>query len=172
MVGCASRTAPWNLLLGPMPAAAAAALAPAVVAADPQVPGIVALDEVAQAFAAALPDRRLDLTMREVVRVLDELVEPVDVPGLPQVAGRTELPVLVDWYRQFAADAGLPLHDVEQSVRDAAERGRAAVVGRSTVSTSRWPGTPRPSRYRVARSAGSVRCTRRPSTAGTGTRRR
>ena len=116
VVGCASRTAPWNLLLGPMPAAAAAALAPAVVAADPQVPGVVGLDEVAEAFADALPDHRLDVTMREVVRVLDDLVEPVDVPGDAHVAGPDELPVLVDWYRQFAADAGLPLHDVEQSV--------------------------------------------------------
>ena len=63
---------------------------------------------MAQAFAEALPERRLDVTMREVVRVLDELVEPVDVPGLPQVAAAEELPVLVDWYRRFAADAGLP----------------------------------------------------------------
>jgi FR47-like protein len=116
VVGCASRTAPWNLLLGPMPAAAAAVLAPAVVAADPQVPGVVGPDEVARAFADALPGQRLDVTMREVVRVLDDLVEPPDVPGEAQVARSDELPVLVEWYRQFGADAGLPLHDVEQSV--------------------------------------------------------
>jgi predicted GNAT family acetyltransferase len=115
-VGCAIRTAPWHLLLGPMPAAAASALAAAVAEADPDVPGVVGLHEVAQAFVAGLPDRRLDVTMREVVRVLDELVEPVDVPGRVELAAADELPTLVEWHVQFAADAGLPLHEVEQSV--------------------------------------------------------
>jgi predicted GNAT family acetyltransferase len=115
-VGCASRTAPWHLLLGPMPPSAAAALAGAVAEVDPDVPGVVGLADVAQEFVDALPHRRMDVTMREVVRVLDELVEPVEVPGDASVAGADELPTLVEWHEQFAVDAGLPLHDVEQSI--------------------------------------------------------
>jgi len=125
-VGCASRTTPWHLLLGPMPPAAAAALAGAVAEADPQVPGVVGLAEVAEAFADALPDKRLDVTMREVVRVLDELVEPDAVPGDVEVAGVHELPTLMEWHEQFAVDAGLPLHDVEQSI--AARLGVGAML--------------------------------------------
>jgi predicted GNAT family acetyltransferase len=116
-VGCASRTAPWHLLLGPMPQEAAAALAPAVVDADPDLPGVVAHADVAEAFAAAVPGgRRLEVTMREVVRVLDELRQPAHVPGEVVAATHDELPLLLRWHAQFAKDAGLPSHDVEQSV--------------------------------------------------------
>lgn len=117
-VGCAMRTAPWNLVLGPMPSAAAEALATAVPDADPELPGVSGPAAVAAAFAAAIPGgRSLDVTMRDVVLVLDELVDPVGVPGAMRVAEPSELDLLIAWHEQFAVDAKVPFHDLEGSVR-------------------------------------------------------
>src|SRR5689334_20539190 len=85
-VGCAMRTAQRNLVLGPMPPSAAEALATTVPDADPELPGVSGPAAVAAAFAAAVPGgRSLDVTMRNVVLVLDELVDPVGVPGAMRV---------------------------------------------------------------------------------------
>lgn len=116
-VACAMRTAPWNLILGPMDEQAARALAGAVAAADPDVPGINGPQGAVLALAAALPGRPgLHVTMRELVHVLDRLVEPEGVPGVAVAAHAGELDQLLVWHEQFAVDAGLPAHDLEPSV--------------------------------------------------------
>ena len=117
-VACAMRTAPWNIVLSPMSPDAAAALAAAVAVVDPELPGVTGPASVATAFAAALPgSRQLEVTMRDVVHVLDELVEPVGVRGAMAVAQPDDLATLVAWHEQFALDADVPMHDVETSVR-------------------------------------------------------
>jgi predicted GNAT family acetyltransferase len=101
-----------------MPELATAALAAAVADADPQVPGVTGPDVVVRAFASALPGaRRLEVTMHDVVLVLGTLVEPVGVPGEVVVAQPDEMTALLAWHEQFAIDAGLPMHDMESSIR-------------------------------------------------------
>lgn len=117
-VACAIRTTPWNLILGPMDDAAARALAVAVAAQDPELPGLNGPLDVVLAVGAALPGaRELQVTMRDVVLVLDELVEPVGVPGAAVTAQLDEVDKLLVWHAQFAVDAGLPGHNMEAGVR-------------------------------------------------------
>jgi len=107
-----------------MPEAAAAALAAAVADADPLVPGVTGPDSLVRRFVAALPGGpRLEVTMRDVVRVLGTLVEPVGVPGEMVLARPEEMETLLSWHEQFARDAGLPMHDMEGSIRTRLDAG-------------------------------------------------
>ena len=116
-VACAMRTAPWNLALGPTSEAAAAALGRAVAAADPQLPGVVGPVAAVQSLISALPGHPATrVTMNDVVHVLDELVDPPQVPGELVVADRSQLDRLVEWHVEFARDAGLVQRDPRPSV--------------------------------------------------------
>jgi predicted GNAT family acetyltransferase len=121
VVGAAMRTAPWNLNLSPMPAAAARALAASVAAADPGLPGVTGAPEVLDAFVAGLADAGRPLSpvvaMADVVLVLEDYRPPRGVPGAARRADPSEVDVLVEWQVAFARDAGVPTHDPEGSVR-------------------------------------------------------
>ncbi len=117
VVGCAIRTAPWNLVVADMPAAAALALGRAVAATDPLVPGVTGPAEVVDSVLAGLADgRQASVSMNDVVYVLGDLVAPPAVPGGPRHAGPEDLGLLVAWYENFARDTGVPAHDVPSAV--------------------------------------------------------
>lgn len=123
-IGCAMRTEPWNLALGPMPRTAAAALGPAVAAADPGLPGVVGPSEAVHELVAALPGRPVArVTMNDVVHILDDLVDPPTVPGRPVDADPGELDLLVEWHEAFVRDAGLPSRDMRQAVEQRLAQG-------------------------------------------------
>ena len=124
VVGCAVRTAPWNLAVSPMPLEVATTLGLAVAQADPELPGVTGERAVAEALLAGYASPRTAVTtIDEVVHVLAELRPPAGVPGAVRRASWDEVEVLVEWHAQFAADAGLPPRDllasVEQRLRTA-----------------------------------------------------
>ena len=122
VVGCAMRTAPWNLLVSPMSGDAARSLATAVGVNDPGLPGITGprkvVDAVTEALARAGPvgARSARLAMTDVVYELGRFVPPAGVAGAPRLARHDELELMVAWHEQFALDAGVPSHDSRSSV--------------------------------------------------------
>jgi predicted GNAT family acetyltransferase len=122
VVGAALRTAPYRLVVSPMPLEAASALGTAVAAADPGVPGCNGPQEVVRAVLAALGapggHRGYRVTMTDAVYVLGDYAPPRPVAGAARRAVQEDLDRLVRWHIQFTKDAGLPSHDVEASVAD------------------------------------------------------
>jgi predicted GNAT family acetyltransferase len=112
VVGCAIRTPPWLLAVSPMTAAAAAELSATLARTDPQLPGVVGPFDVAQEIAASL-GRSGHVVMSELVRVLGDYHRPSPIAGAARPATPADLEVVHAWWMQFAADAGLPMHDVE-----------------------------------------------------------
>ncbi len=117
VIGAAVRTAPYNLVLGPMPLEAAAALG-RYVAADPvaaaDLPGVAGPEPVVAGVLAEL-DRPWLLSMRDVLRVLETLVLPSAAPaGSLRPAGDADAELLAGWHRAFLREAGLPVVDEEQ----------------------------------------------------------
>jgi predicted GNAT family acetyltransferase len=124
VVGCALRTAPYRLIVSPMPAQGAHALGRAVAAADPALPGCNGPREVVEAALAGY-DKGRDhrVTMTDVVYVLTDYLPPRPVAGGPRLAVRDDLDLLVAWHHQFGVDVGLPMHDVPASVGDRIAHG-------------------------------------------------
>ena len=124
VVGCAARTAPWNLAVSPMPLAAATALGRAVAGADPGLPGVTGERAVAQAVLTGFGSPRAAfVAVEEVVHVLAGLRPPAGVPGAARQACRDEVELLVQWHEQFASDAGLPARDLLTSVEQRLRTG-------------------------------------------------
>jgi predicted GNAT family acetyltransferase len=119
-IGMAMRTAPWNLAVSTMPVPAAEMLGRYVAAVDPAVPGVIGPVETVDAVVRGLapgPGRRPRTGMVDVLRVLTLLRPPAGVPGAGRRALPGDLPLVLDWHREFADDAGLPSHSIEDSVR-------------------------------------------------------
>ncbi len=117
VVGCSVRTAPYRLVVSPMPTPAAVALGQAVAIADPDVPGANGPAAVVDAFYTGLASAKLPtVTMRDVVYVLESYAPARGVAGSARRAVPDDLGLVADWTRQFQIDAGLPIFDVEASV--------------------------------------------------------
>jgi aminoglycoside 6'-N-acetyltransferase len=116
--GIAMRTAPWHLTVSPMSARAAQALGRHLAEVDPDLPGVngprVVVEGVLDGLASPRPAR---VAMVDVVRVLGTYSPPPRVPGWSRTAQGTDLDLLLDWHIRFGAEVGLPMHDVEGSVR-------------------------------------------------------
>ena len=120
LIGMAMRTAPWNLAVSAMPAAAAEELGRFVADADPEVPGVSGPLETVNAVITGIAPaegRRPRTDMVDVLRVLTELRPPHDVPGAARLARSPDTALLIDWHRAFGEDAGLPTHSIEESIR-------------------------------------------------------
>ena len=118
VVGCAARTSPWNLVVSPIPSAAAEALARHVTQVDPGVPGITGVravvDAVVEAMGLGYEPR---IAMVDTVRVLGEFTPSIrSTSGAARRCDDTDRDLLIGWLIQFGIDAALPLHDVEASV--------------------------------------------------------
>lgn len=125
VVGLALRTAPYRLVVAPMPAAAATALGEALATEDPELPGVNGPAEVVKAVYAGLATPRPHrVSMRDLVYVLGSYVPPPAVPGSARVAALDDEDLVVEWTEQFHVDAGLPLvGDTRSSVRPRIEAG-------------------------------------------------
>jgi predicted GNAT family acetyltransferase len=117
IVGIGLRTAPWNLVLSPMPVEAAVHLGRAVAALDSQVAGIngpqAAVEAVYRGLGAEIKYRS---GLTDVVYVLGEYSAPRWPVGLARLATTEDVHLLVPWHMQFALDAGVPVRDVEKFV--------------------------------------------------------
>jgi predicted GNAT family acetyltransferase len=126
LIGMAMRTAPWNLAVSAMPTAAAESLGRYVAGVDPAVPGVNGPQETVDAVVRGLapgPGRMPRTDMVDVLRVLTLLQPPAGVPGAARAAQDGDVPLLLDWHRGFADDAGLPTHSIEESVRQQVSDG-------------------------------------------------
>jgi predicted GNAT family acetyltransferase len=111
VVACALRTPPYNLVLAqPHSQRALDAL---VTAIGDELPGVVgALPEV-EAFADRWTAARAARTVRvfgQGVYALDAVAPVPQAPGSSRDAGPADLPLLLEWYGSFAAEA---LHEDE-----------------------------------------------------------
>lgn len=109
VVGAALRTAPYNLAVGPMPVAAAHALGDHLRARRQPLPGINGPADVVTAVAGRL-GHPLVVRMRDVLRVLDTLVEPVAPVGSYRRATWADLALVMRWQERFLVEVGLPVH--------------------------------------------------------------
>lgn len=109
VIGAALRTAPYNLAVGPMPVAAAHALGDHLRVRRQRLPGINGPVEVVNAVAERL-GHPLVVRMRDVLRVLDALVEPPIPPGSARRAIAADLALVSQWQERFLVEVGLPVH--------------------------------------------------------------
>lgn len=125
VVGCAMRTAPWNLVVSPMPASAAAAVGRHIASADPGLPGITGPPAtVDRVVAAAGWGARARVNMDELIRVLGRYTPSRDpAPGSARVATAPDRDLVLAWMRAFAEDAGLPTHGIVEGTDGQLERG-------------------------------------------------
>lgn len=138
-VGLAMRTAPFPLALGPMPSAAARALASAVLASDPVAPGVTGFIEPVEAFLSAseaLGGRGADAVVHTQHQLVYEC-ESVTVPRVDgELATATEADVeLVDaWFAAFHDEVGHQrATPVVRSDADREAARRAVAEGRVTL---------------------------------------
>jgi GNAT superfamily N-acetyltransferase len=108
-VAAAVRTDPFNLVLGdPSSAAALAPLLEAVVADDPEVPGIVGnvpfVEPAAERLAGA-SGRRAERILSQGVYGLTVVRDVSRAPGEPRPAGPRDRGLILDWLRAFVTES-------------------------------------------------------------------
>jgi uncharacterized protein len=108
-VAAAVRTAPFNLVLGdPSSEAALGPLLDAVVADDPEVPGIVGnvpfVEPAAERLAGA-SGRSAERILSQGVYGLTAVRDVARAPGEPHTAGPTDRGLLLDWLRAFVTES-------------------------------------------------------------------
>ena len=108
VVGAAVRTAPYSLVVGPMPRPAAEVLGDHLRERRQPMPGIKGPSEAVHVVAQRL-GHPLQVTMRDVLRVLDRLVDPDPAPGAVRRAEAADAPVVRRWQEEFLVEAGLPV---------------------------------------------------------------
>lgn len=115
VVGAALWTAPYKLLLSPMPDDAAAAVADAMVARTRETglwPGGVVGPRGTAEVAAGHAGRPFRTKLDERILVLHDYLEPRPVPGAVRQPDEGDLDLLREWRTQFALEARVELtHD-------------------------------------------------------------
>ena len=109
VVGAASASPPYPLVLDAVPATAAPALVDALRAAGAVVPGCNGEGAALDAFVAAWTARtgaRAEVTMAQLLYVLGDLAVP-DVAGAGRPAGPADLALCTRWWEDFAREAGV-----------------------------------------------------------------
>lgn len=125
VIGCAMRTAPWNLAVSPMPGPAAAAVGRHMAKADPLLPGIVGPRTVVDGVVDAAGWRaRARVNMDEIIRVLGQFTpSPAPAAGAARVATAEDRDLVLAWMFAFAEDAGLPAHGIPDATDGQLDRG-------------------------------------------------
>ncbi|HEX6677003.1 MAG TPA: GNAT family N-acetyltransferase [Actinomycetes bacterium] len=125
--GAVSHTPGYQLLLGEVPDEAMRPLASELLTLGRRPPGVTGVTPLAVEFAAvwsALAGERavLDVAMR--LYRLGELVPPDPAPpGRARPATVDDTDLLIDWMHRFGEDAGMPMHDVPDTVADRLSHG-------------------------------------------------
>jgi predicted GNAT family acetyltransferase len=144
VAGAALRTAPFALVVGPMPPSAAAALGDHLRGRRQPLPGINGPVDVVNTVADRLGHPYV-VRMRDVLRVLDELIDPVEPEGEWRRADAGDLILVTSWQERFLVEVGLPLHlPDEPTMRMWLERlwlwevegTRVAMAGHANVVTT------------------------------------
>lgn len=116
VVGAATRTAPFNLVLGPMSEEAASAVGRHCAASAQDLPGVGGPEAAVRAAILQL-GRPFRLYLREVLRVLTVLTPPASMPeGRTRPAEPRDVELLSRWHRAFLEEVGLPAPDGELGV--------------------------------------------------------
>jgi GNAT superfamily N-acetyltransferase len=125
VVGAAVRTAPYNLVVTPMPEGAADALGRHLSRVDPLPPGVTGPKDVVDRVVAHLPGAGTARTaMTDLLRVLVDYRPPDPrAPGRPRIATGADFDILCAWLAQFAGDAHLPARDPAPIAASAVDRG-------------------------------------------------
>lgn len=131
VAGCAFRTPPHKVGLTRMPLEAVATVAEDVAAVYEHLPAVLGPDAVADAFArrwAGLREVEVVQGMRQRIHLLTE-VEPQGPlpPGSARLARPEDRERLVEWWRAFEIEAGVPTGHVEAAVDRRLEEGRLVV---------------------------------------------
>jgi predicted GNAT family acetyltransferase len=109
VLAAAIRTPPWRLILSEVDdPAALAALADAVVAADPGVPGLVGPAEHAGELATLLATRlgrRAERGLSERTFRLSQVIPPRPTTGHARLAGPRDRALVIDWIDAFEREA-------------------------------------------------------------------
>lgn len=108
VVGAAVRTAPYSLVLGPMPREAAQVLGDHLRQRRQPMPGIKGPADAVDLVAARLGHPIL-IRMRDVLRVLDELQDPPAPAGEARRAIVDDGALIRRWQEDFLVEAGLPV---------------------------------------------------------------
>ncbi|MGD9957187.1 MAG: GNAT family N-acetyltransferase [Candidatus Nanopelagicales bacterium] len=115
VVGAAIWTEPYRLLLAPMPAEAAVALAADVVGMPAVPPGVIGPEETVDVVVAAT-GWTTEVHMREHVLVLEEFAPSTGVPGHARTLTDDDVDLATEWMRQFSIDAGALIADPREAV--------------------------------------------------------
>jgi len=113
IVGVAIRTAPYRLVLSPMPLAATGILAREVHAVDPDFWGVSGPEDVSREFIehwCIQSGRDLNdfpLHMRDTIYVLQKHTPLSGVQGLARKAGVADIPLLAEWLQAFSSEVGV-----------------------------------------------------------------
>jgi predicted GNAT family acetyltransferase len=111
VAAAAMRIPPWPLLSTTLDPAAADALMRAWLPEDPQVAGVNAERDTAQAIGAAwmrATGGRAACTMREAMHLCSDVVDPPrPAAGALRLADAGERELLIEWERDFVAEAGI-----------------------------------------------------------------
>lgn len=113
VVGCAMRTASFNVTVSNMSLSASSALASLLREHDPDRPGIAGPRAVVESLIELLGlTHRARLHMEDVVRFLGDLRAPrYPVPGLARAATLQDVELLEGWFTAFAAESGAAIDD-------------------------------------------------------------
>jgi len=123
----AMRTAPHNLTVTPMSSDQAHRLAEVVAGVDPDMPGISGSAQTVDFFVSrwnTLSGTQLALNSRELLYNLPTL-KIFYVNGELRPATSTDLPLILEWTRNFAMETGLEMPQLESSVQTSIEEGRS-----------------------------------------------
>jgi predicted GNAT family acetyltransferase len=126
------RTAPHKLVLSPMPDEVIEAAADAVLAHDPEVPGVTGSKTLVERFVAAFAQgssRRFDPVVERCLWVykLGELTSAAAVPASSRVADDADFELLRRWWWAFAEETGVERYGLEEGLRGALAHGRIAL---------------------------------------------
>ncbi|MCD0485768.1 GNAT family N-acetyltransferase [Streptacidiphilus sp. ASG 303] len=127
VAGACLRTPPLPLVLGRMPAAAAAGLAAALAACDGDLPGAGGDRPAAEAFAAAWRDATgaaVSVRREEILHRLAALAAPDPAPsGAAREARPDDRDLVVGWFEEFSRETGERLRDFTADVEARIARG-------------------------------------------------
>lgn len=108
VVGCALRTAPWPVVLSAMPDPTAEALGEWLAGHSTELAALTGPADPVAATARSL-GRQLTVRMRDTIRVLGDLATPIECAGSIRPAGPGDVDLLLGWFADFHAEAGLPV---------------------------------------------------------------
>lgn len=120
VVGAALRTAPYQVVLSPMPRDAVSLLANTILEDDPDFPGVSGPITSVEGFVRATRIQFSD-GMDQLIYVLDQLRNPT-TPGLARESNVNDVDLILKWHEAFVNEAGLlGATDIDYLTRNVSE---------------------------------------------------